>query len=512
MKRSLSLGAIFIFMVTQSFSQFTLDWMNPAGDFNKIAVKSVVDNMDNIVVTGYYQSNNIYTRKYDINGNLLWETTDASGMAGLYEKPLGISCDGNNNVYVVGKRYSISSIWEYPDAVVALKYDPDGNLLWKQIIPVSVLVGFPHPTFQAQCEPDSLGNLYIGTAAASPSGFILIKLDSDGNQVFVHNSTANSPAGFMSMKFSNDRIIMTGSGGISSTAPLTTWDTEGNVLWSIAPTGDAGYDCTTDDLGNSFLLTSHPNQVAFNSGQDIVLYKFNTTGEQVWKKDFHFGGSEFATKLTKVGDRISLIGYGTSAAYFDWIIFQTDGEGNLLWNNTYNGTAYNDEYPNAITALSDGTVVTTGTGGPSPSAFNLSYVQMVVLEFDNNGNQIWMDTPNMYGGAGLSAHFASDQSLYLTSYYNMTTYHYNGPPGLITGCMDCLAMNYNPQAQIDDGSCITTCSGDMDYNGSINTNDLLIFITEFGSSGDCLQGDINSDGAVNVADLLTMMVLFGNGC
>ena len=71
--------------------------------------------------------------------------------------------------------------WEYPNAVVVLKYNPSGTLLWKQNIDLSYVVGsLTGLTFNLKSEVDNNGNLYIGTASTSPSGFVLLKLNPAG--------------------------------------------------------------------------------------------------------------------------------------------------------------------------------------------------------------------------------------------------------------------------------------------------------------------------------------------
>lgn len=425
MKRRSKIVGFLLLASTNLFSQYTIDWINPCGNFNKIGVMSALDNLDNLIITGYFQSENIYTRKYDINGAFLWETIDSSGINGKYEKPIWLSCDINNNVFVVGKRYSISSGWEYPDAVLAMKYSPSGMLLWKQTVPVSVLIGSQHPGFNMRSEVDNNGNLYIGTAAANPSGFILVKIDPNGNILFTHNSEGNSPTGFSSMRLKDNTVVMTGSSGNGSAAPIEAWDTSGTLVWTNSVLGRAGNDVEIDNEGNVFLLTSFSNQVSSTSGQDVVIYKFNNSGFQLWKKDYDFGGYDFPTRFTLVSNRISTIGYGSISGYFDWIIFQTDATGNKLWDSRYNGTSFNDEYPYYLVAKPTNEVIVTGKGGPSPDPLNSSYLQMVNLEYSNTGAQLWVDTPNIYGGAGLSCTLASDNSLFAMSYYDMTVYHYD---------------------------------------------------------------------------------------
>lgn len=425
MKTRNTIVGILLLASANVFAQYTIDWVNPCGNFNKIGVMSARDNMDNLIITGYFQSENIYTRKYDINGTLLWETIDSSGVNGKYEKPIWLNCDMNNHVFVVGKRYSISSGWEYPDAMVAMKYSPSGMLQWKQTIPVSVLIGSQHPGFNMRSEVDDDGNLYIGSAAADPSGFILVKIDPAGNILFSHNSEVNAPNGFSSMRLKNNQVVLTGSSGSASTAPIAAWDTSGALLWTNSVLGKAGNDVEADDDGNVFLLTSFTNQVSSTSGQDVVIYKFDPSGVQLWKKDYDFGGYDFPTRFTLVSNRLSTIGYGSGSGYFDWIIFQTDTSGNKLWDSRYDGSSFNDEYPFYIVAKPNNEVIVTGTGGPSPDPGNPSYLQMVILEYSNSGAQLWIDTPNMYGGAGVSCMLAGNNSLFAMSYYNMTAYHYD---------------------------------------------------------------------------------------
>ncbi len=71
------------------------------------------------------------------------------------------------------------------------------------------------------------------------------------------------------------------------------------------------------------------------------------------------------------------------------------------------------------------------------------------------------------------------------------------------GCTDSTAGNYNPNAQLDDGSCAAL--GDLNGDGMIDIDDLLDFLGSFGCADDCGPVDLNDDGIVNILDLLILL-------
>mgnify|MGYP002634063408 CR=1 FL=1 len=77
----------------------------------------------------------------------------------------------------------------------------------------------------------------------------------------------------------------------------------------------------------------------------------------------------------------------------------------------------------------------------------------------------------------------------------------------IFGCTDSEALNFDPEAEYNDGSCLLL--GDIDGDGEITLDDLLVFIGNFGCISDCGPSDLNSDGVVNSLDLLILLGYFG---
>lgn len=58
---------------------------------------------------------------------------------------------------------------------------------------------------------------------------------------------------------------------------------------------------------------------------------------------------------------------------------------------------------------------------------------------------------------------------------------------------------------------VNPCFGDLNFDGVINTGDLVILLGDFGCQGNCI-GDLNNDEVVNTADLVAMLAVFGTIC
>jgi hypothetical protein len=428
--KKIALTLSFLLVISAGLvAQYSTDWIKPADNYLKSGTMIARDIADNVIVTGYIQSQNIYTRKYDKFGNFLWEKTSLSGVQSNYEKSVWVNTDNSKNIFVVGYRYTFSSSngREYPSALVVLKYDPSGTLLWKKNITLSVFVNNV-VSFNLRSEVDNSGNLYIGTVATTPSGFVLIKLNSSGTILFTKNNNLNGVSSFRSMRLKGNRVVLTGNGtsGTSSGTPVIAWDISGTLLWTATMLGQSGNDVEIDGSGNVYVLTSYTNQVSATSGQDILIYKLNSSGKQVWKKSFDFGGSDFPTRCTLVSDKLSVIGAGTvNSSYFDWITFQLNTDGTKLWNIRYDATTANDEQPYFVTAKANGEVYVTGKGGPLYTQSNgSSYLRMVTLKYSNKGAAKWVDILNINSGWGLASTLASDSSLFVLSGTNMTAFHF----------------------------------------------------------------------------------------
>jgi hypothetical protein len=91
----------------------------------------------------------------------------------------------------------------------------------------------------------------------------------------------------------------------------------------------------------------------------------------------------------------------------------------------------------------------------------------------------------------------------------------------IPGCTYSTACNYNPEANVDDGSCVfppwdcaPTEGGGCTYEEAINYDPTALFddgTCGFELPSECF-GDLNGDGSISIGDLLVMLGLFGSVC
>ena len=91
----------------------------------------------------------------------------------------------------------------------------------------------------------------------------------------------------------------------------------------------------------------------------------------------------------------------------------------------------------------------------------------------------------------------------------------------IPGCMELDACNYDPNAT-DPAACIypvegfdcdgvSLCPLDLNSNGYVEVSDLLMILSDFGCTVDCVS-DVDGDGAVTVSDVLIILSSFGDPC
>jgi hypothetical protein len=72
--------------------------------------------------------------------------------------------------------------------------------------------------------------------------------------------------------------------------------------------------------------------------------------------------------------------------------------------------------------------------------------------------------------------------------------------------------NCDGQVTGDEQIPVAECPADLNNNGIVEIQDVLLLLGEFGCLADCSIGDLNEDGAVTAADILLLLSAFGEAC
>ena len=118
-----------------------------------------------------------------------------------------------------------------------------------------------------------------------------------------------------------------------------TWPVTAHT-WGGSQT-DAGNAVAVDSSGNVYVAGSTESYGA--GGQDVLVTKYDSTGQFLWAKTWGGGGEEYATSIKVGPDGYLYVTGGTSsfgAGWYDVFLLKLDTTGNLVWGTTWGGSSY----------------------------------------------------------------------------------------------------------------------------------------------------------------------------
>ena len=171
-------------------------------------------------------------------------------------------------------------------------------------------------------------------------------------------------------------------------------DGSGNITWQKAY-GGSGYDSAysvqqTQDGG--YIMAG--GTVSFGSTVDIWLIKLDGSGNITWEKTYGGTAYDYAYSVQQTQDggyimigRTSSFGAGSD----DTWVLKLDGSGNITWQKAYGGAG--DDRTYAILQTQDGGYIMTG----ETTSFSTGDSDIWLVKLDGSGNVTWQKT---YGGVG----------------------------------------------------------------------------------------------------------------
>lgn len=169
---------------------------------------------------------------------------------------------------------------------------------------------------------------------------------------------------------------------------LVLWalDLTGTTLWSrvIGGAGDqSASGVALDGAGGVYVAGTG---YGFGASSDYIVARYDSTGNQVWIRNFDRGGSDIVGGMAADGAGKVVLTGRSHAADQDALTVAWDSSGGLLWSAVYSGGVH-------LTFDSAGNTYMAGSMRPSVSAKD----RCVTACYNSSGNEVWSD---VYGSSG----------------------------------------------------------------------------------------------------------------
>lgn len=207
-----------------------------------------------------------------------------------------------------------------------------------------------------------------------------------------------------------------GAGGVD--ALISKYNTYGVIQWQRTLGGsgtDYAYGVAVDSSGNAY-VTGYTNN-AGSGGDEILIFKYDTTGTLQWQKVLGGTGNEYGYGVAVDSSSNLYIAAHTINAggtYFDVLTTKYDSSGTIQWQRTL-GNSNGDDYGTAVAVDSSSNVYVTGFVTSSGAGID----DMLIAKYNSSGTLQWQrvlgSTSSDYG-QGVAVDTSGN--VYITGYTN----------------------------------------------------------------------------------------------
>jgi hypothetical protein len=161
-------------------------------------------------------------------------------------------------------------------------------------------------------------------------------------------------------------------------------DNQGDLQWMKVLGEDATGKLFSGIAANDGFVVFGLSSQSIGGGSSVWAVKFDVTGNMIWSRTYGLSVDSAARSglLTQDGDYL-VAGYSDSNGdgNYDFCLLKLNGNGDILWNNTYGGEGSQKAY--SITKANDGYVIVGDIQLPN------STTDAWVLKVDPAGNVLW---------------------------------------------------------------------------------------------------------------------------
>lgn len=374
--------SVFFINSTFSFAQPVKEWSQRYSFAGSSDIGSSVscDGDNNVVVigtSGPSTNTDIVTIKYSTSGEQLWTRRyDADGKSEIAEKVL---LDSKGNILVLGSSETSQTANDF----VIVKYRFDGNFLWDKRF--SSAGDFDD--FTSAMVLDSSDFIYV--TGKFPQHFCTIKCDSAGNQIWIRQLKA---ALFNDYPYSicvDDSLNVFVAGELNQDCCLIKYNSLGDQEWVSIYDGKLhSHDFALSmDIDQQFNILVAGSSIEFpDTYGGYIILKFNTMGEKQWSRTYE-GSANFidvarVIKSDSVGN-IYVTGYSTEQGMgYNFTTIKYNSQGEAQWVSSYNNGLNDIAYDLVIDHQGNAYV----TGSSDGNGTNVDYS---TVKYSKNGKQFW---------------------------------------------------------------------------------------------------------------------------
>jgi uncharacterized delta-60 repeat protein len=341
------------------------------------------DPTGNVVVAGARlvgQTTDAVVAKYDSTGKQLWIKTYDGGVNGD-DAANGVATDAQGNVIVAGF-VTAAGIATQNKNIWVRKYDPSGNVLWTKSFYYYDSTDSPaddQDELAYGVATNAAGDVFVASAVTYDAtvndlDISILKLSGTTGSAIWDDlyDNGDDDEGYAITVDKNGRIIATG---------ITTTTTGGADMWirkyndgAAAPTvvwtktyddaahqNDFAFGVATDASGNVVVVGAE----AVNSQLDASIRKYDTNGNILWtqRRAGPAGGTDIASGVACDAAGNIYVGGSEMAANMTanaFVAKYSPAGTTVLWSDVYNGTGNDEDGANGVAVDASGNAYAAG--------------------------------------------------------------------------------------------------------------------------------------------------------
>ncbi len=269
--RPLAPALLLAALATALPAQVSVDWVQPTAGVG-IGVDAHGNSYTAVGVQNLGAE--MIVTKRDVNGAVVWQRSFDQTDPTKWEAATWVATDSQGNAIVTG---TLMSGYSNPvkAASIAMKWAPDGTLLWRQVYESSF-----DGSYTRRCLVDAEDNVYVLGMGSGPSGFVtkVKKFAPDGTPLWswFDGAGIGAPQNF---KLTPDaQLVVSARGLFGSINGYARLDLDGQTVWSLPGVQSLTVgDVAGDAQGNSYVV--HGEYVT-NGGTQVK--KLDPAGKLVW--------------------------------------------------------------------------------------------------------------------------------------------------------------------------------------------------------------------------------------